>query len=59
MTKINEVRRTGIISKEVATYEIFKTGNASFIVKRNGKAVEYIFDAEEDCLNYINCLPEF
>ncbi len=59
MTKINEIKRTGIISKEVATYEIFKMGNASFIVKRNGKPVECIFESEENCLGYINCLPEF
>lgn len=43
MTKINEMKRTGTISKEVVSYEIFKMGNASFIVKRNRKPVECVF----------------
>lgn len=59
MTKINEVKRTGTISKEITTYEIFKMGNASFIVKFNGKPIEYIFESEKDCLDYINDIPEF
>lgn len=59
MTKINEMKRTGTISKEVVSYEIFKMGNASFIVKRNRKPVECVFSSEDACTEYINCIPEF
>lgn len=59
MTKINEVKRIGTLSKEIATYEIFKMGNASFIIKYNRKPIEHVFESEKDCLDYINSIPEF
>lgn len=59
MTKINELKKTGIVSKEITAYEIFKMGNCSYIIRSNNRPVEYVFDSEADCIDYINSFPEF
>lgn len=59
MKKIDVVEKTGVISKEVIIYKIFKMGSASFIVKCNERPVDCVFKNEKACFNYIDCMTEF
>lgn len=62
MTKINEIKKFGPLSKEEIVYEIYQLGNATYRYWRiaGGKMFrsEKSYDNEKDCIDYIMSRPE-
>lgn len=62
MTKINEIKKFGPLSKEEIVYEIYQLGNATFRywMIAGGKTLrsEKSFDSEKDCIDFVMSLPE-
>lgn len=59
MKMVKEIKKIGIVSKDVYTYYIYRLGEMSFIAKCNDKPIQHVFSSMEEAEEFIMCFPEF